>query len=474
MSSGKRYIERLNDGRQVWLNGEWVKDLPSHPDFRGTVASIASILDLQDDPDIGPQLTFETETGVKANLAYLIPTEKEDNIRRGHSFKIWSDATFGVMSRVAGSYRSQITGLYINRNFINQEQPHFAERIENYFKYVRDNDLLITSAGHDPQVDRSKLAHDLGDLYTAVRIVRETEDGIIVRGAKMIATGGAYLDEIIISPLAKKTAAEKEYASLFVIPANNPGVYQISRESFASQQEEDHPLSSRYDEMDTVIVFDDALIPWERVLVKEDSDTLWKLRTDHVSNGFGLHEIVVRLVSKLEFVTAVAVELAESINITKFAHVQEKLAELAFQVESVKALWYSSEHKSTLHPLGVWLPSKQELATAKNLGNKYYPRAIEILQQLSGSGMLQVPSRLDDLRGPLGPELQKYYRGSDRSAEERGKLLKLSWELVGSQLGARHELYERFYAGDPARTFAVQFLDYDKRELIAKARAKFG
>ncbi len=345
--SRQTYIERIQDDRQVWLDGELVTNIPGHPDFRGTVQSIASVLDLQEDPVLGPQLTFETETGAKANLAYLVPTAKEDIVRRGRSFKIWSDATFGVMSRIAGYYRSQITGLYINRNLIDQEQPYYAERIVNYFNYVRDNDLLITSAGHDPQIDRTKPAHELGDLYTAVRIVRETEDGIIVRGAKLIATGGAYLDEIIVSPLARKTAAEKEYALLFVVAVNTPGVHQISRESFASNEEADHPLSSRYDEMDTMLVFDDALIPWERVLVKEDPDTLWKLRTDYVSSGYGQHEIVVRLVSKLEFVLAVAVELAESIGITKFAHVQEKLAELAFQVESIKALWHAP---STMPP----------------------------------------------------------------------------------------------------------------------------
>ncbi|MBJ6363734.1 4-hydroxyphenylacetate 3-hydroxylase family protein [Paenibacillus sp. GCM10012307] len=471
MSSGTRYLERIQDGRQVWLNGEVVKDIPRHPAFRGTVQTIASVLDLQDDPVVGPQLMFETETGVRANLAYLVPVNKEDIIRRGRSFKIWSDATFGVMSRIAGYYRSQITGLYMNRHLIDQEQPHYAERIEKYFNYVRDHDLLIASAGHDPQIDRSKPAHELGDLYTAVRIVKETEEGIVVRGAKVLATGGAYLDEIMVVPNSRRTAAEKPYALLFIIAANTPGVYQISRESFASLDEEDHPLSSRYDEMDTVLVFDDAFIPWERVMVKEDPDTLWRLRTDPVSSLYGQHEIIVRLASKLEFVLAVAVELAESISITKFAHVQEKLAELAFQVESVKALWYAAEHRSVLHPLGVWLPGKEELVAARNLGTKYYPRAIEILQQLSGSGMLQAPSRLSDLSGPLGSHLQKYYRGADRGAEERAKLLKLAWDLVGSRLGARHELYERFYSGDPARTYAGQYVEYDKRELIDRSRA---
>ncbi|AJY76908.1 4-hydroxyphenylacetate 3-hydroxylase family protein [Paenibacillus beijingensis] len=474
MTAGDRYLKRLNDGRRVWLNGEIVPDLPSHPAFRGTVRSVAGILDLQDDPVTSRELTFTTNTGARANLAYLIPTEKEDIFRRSRSYRIWSDATFGVMSRVSGFYRAQLTGWYINRELIRSEQPHFPEKLARYYTHLRDNDLLITAAGHDPQIDRTKLASELGELYTALRIVRETEDGIVVRGAKMIATGGPYMDEIMVSPHSKKTQEEQRYAVMFAISPSHPGVHLICRESFASDNQEDHPLSSRYDEMDAVLVFDDALIPWERVFIKDDPDAIWKIRSDQLVSALSLHENIARLVSKLEFVAAVGTELAASIGITKFAHVQEKLAELYFQLESVQALLLSAEHRSKLHPLGVWVPEMQPILTAKNLGNRYYPRALEILQQLSGAGMLQVPSTLAELNGPLGPQLQNVYRGADRNAEDRVKLLKLAWELTGSGLGARHELYERFYAGDPVRTYAGQYVEYDKQPLLDKVGKRIG
>ncbi|MEK8132246.1 4-hydroxyphenylacetate 3-hydroxylase N-terminal domain-containing protein [Paenibacillus filicis] len=471
MSAGKAYVERLRDGRQVWLNGELIKDLPSHPDFQGTVRSVAELMDLQEHPEIGPQLTYLTETGHRANLAFLIPESKEDVYRRSRSFKLWSEATFGVMSRVSGAYRSQVAGFYAGRDALRDDVPGFDEKITRYYTELRDRDLLLTSAGHDPQIDRTKLATELGDLYTAVRIVRETEEGIVVRGAKMIATGGPYMDEIIISPLAKKSQEEKHYALLFFIPVNNPGVHLICRESFAQTNEEDYPLSSRYDEMDAVVVFDDALIPWERVLIKEDPDALWKLRTNPYLGAIGLHENIVRFVSKLEFVAAVGNELADSIGIKKFPHVREKLAELFFQLESIKALLQAAEHRSFQYGNGKWAPDMKPMNTAKNLGNRYYPRALELVQLLTGAGVLQAPSTLADLRGPLGEMLKLYYKGADRGPVERLNLLKLTWELVGSPLGARHELYERFYAGDPARTYAGQYLDYDKQPLIDKARA---
>jgi len=473
-TSGSRYLQRLAQQRNVWLDGEVVRDLARHPAFAGTVRSVAALLDLQDDPVRGSELTFTTETGAKANLAFLVPRERDDIFRRGRSFRVWSDATFGVMSRVAGFYRAQLTGWHIRSNLIRQEEPHFPDKIARYYADLRDRDLLLTAAGHDPQIDRTKLASELGDLYTALRVVKETEEGIVVRGAKMIATGGPYMDEIMVSPHSPKTAEEKHYAVMFAIPASHPGVHLICREPFASERTEDHPLSSRYDEMDAVLVFDDALIPWDRVFIGNNPEAIWKIRSDRFVSAISLHENVARLASKLEFVAAVGVELAASIGIARFSHVQDKLAELFLQLETVEALLKSAEHRCALHPDGVWEPELPPLVTAKNLGNRYYPRAIEILQLLSGAGMLQVPSTLAELHGPLGSRLRNIYRGADRDAEERVKLLKTAWDLAGSRLGARHELYERFYAGDPARTYAAQYAEYDKQALLDRVARHIG
>ncbi|MFD1957478.1 4-hydroxyphenylacetate 3-hydroxylase family protein [Paenibacillus thailandensis] len=475
MTAGSRYLKRLNDGRNIWLDGELVTDLANHPAFRGTVRSVARLMDLQDDPELGPELTYTApDSGARANLAFLPPATKEDVFRRGRSFRIWSDATFGVMSRVGGFYRSQLTGWYVSRDILREDCPQFPEKLARYYAHARDRDLLLTAAGHDPQVDRSKAAHELGDLYTALRVVRETEDGVVVRGTKLIATGGPYMDEIMVSPHSPKTAEERDYAVMFATSPGRPGVHLLCREPFAAEGEDNHPLSSRYDEMDAVLVFDDALIPWERVFINRNPEAIWKLRSDRFANAVSLHENVVRLASKLEFVAAVGTELAESIGITKFGHVKEKLAELYYQVQSVEALLASAEHRSKPCRPGVWEPDLQPIVTAKNLGNRYYPRALEILQQLSGAGLLQAPSSLSELNGPLRHHLRHAFRGADRDAGERLKLLKLAWELTGGGLGARHELYERFYAGDPVRTYAAQYAEYDKRLLLGKVDRKLG
>lgn len=469
MGSGESYKKRLLNSGNIWLNGNLVQNISNHPAFAGTIESIASLLDLQEHPDTRDALTFEFSPGKRANTAFLIPETKDDVFRRSHAFRIWSGATFGVMSRVAGFYRSQLLGWYVHRNLIEEEVPGYSDKIKHYFEWVRENDLLITAAGHDPQVDRSKNADEFEDLYTAARIVKETEEGIIVRGAKMIATGAPYMDEIIISSHKIRNEKERGYGAMFAIAVNTPNVHLICRESFASDNKQDHPLSSRYDEMDAVIVFDDALIPWERVFIQDDAEALWKVRSDAFVTAVSMHENIVRLVSKLEFVAAIGNGLADSIGITNYQHVQAKLAELFLQVETINTLLLSAEHSSTYYD-GVWAPAMDPMTTAKNLGMKFYPRAIEILQQLSGAGMLQTPSSLFDFHSEIREFVQKYYRGADRNAEDRIKLLKLSWDLVGSPLGSRHELYERFYAGDSIRAFASQYLQYDKTDLIERVK----
>jgi 4-hydroxyphenylacetate 3-monooxygenase len=175
---------------------------------------------------------------------------------------------------------------------------------------------------------------------------------------------------------------------------------------------------------------------------------------------------VVRFVAKLEFVAGVAFAVAEAIGVDGYLHIQEKLGELITQIETIKALALAAESQACHDESGVLVPEIAYLDTARNLGTRFYPRAIEILQQVGGSGFMQTPSTVYELDGPIYRLLRLYLEGASVGAEQKVKLFKLAWDLIGSPLGSRHELYERFYAGDPVRSFANQYLNYDKSVLI--------
>ncbi|WP_413377814.1 4-hydroxyphenylacetate 3-hydroxylase family protein [Alkalihalobacillus sp. 1P02AB] len=458
------YIERVKKPRNVWLNGELVDDLSEHPDFKGTVQTIVTLLEKQTNPQTKEILTYQTETGEAAHLSFLVPKDSEDLALKRKAYQYWADETFGVMSRLSEYTRSLITGWYANRFAYEKKHPGFAGKIARYYKQSRDNDWLSTVAGHDPQKDRfEKNANTQSNL---LHIVKKNHEGIFVKGAKMIATAAPYVDEILINSYHKIPEHEREYANVFFVPVTAKGLHIICRESFADKRLDDHPLSARFDEMDAVLIFDNVFIPWERVLVCEDADFSWELRNDIASALLSQHQTVVRLISKLESVAAIGNELAETAGATQFLHVKEKLAELLIQVETIKALLVASETKSQLYK-GILLPNKEFLATARNLGTKYYPRALEILQQIGAGGLLQTPSTLAEFDGAIAELLQEPFRGSTTTAKERTKLIKLAWDLIGSPLAARHELYERFYSGDPVRTFAAQYkMSENKQKLI--------
>ncbi|WP_028561091.1 4-hydroxyphenylacetate 3-hydroxylase family protein [Paenibacillus pinihumi] len=464
---GASFLRSLNDGRSVWLEGKKVEHIAGHPAFKGTLDTISGLFDTLDDPVLRETVGFKVEGREHyAHSSFLVPHTQEELARRSRSFSCWSNETHGMMSRLSDYARSIITGWYAARGQLKALDPNFESKISAYYEQARDQDLFLTTAIIDPQIDRSSNLDDSRIAERFLHVVRETEDGIVVRGAKMIATGAPYTHDFIIFSFLKFDAKDANHAHVLIVPANSPGLHIVCRESFADSREHNHPLSAKYDEMDAVLFFDDVLIPWERVLLYGDSEKVLALRANQTANALAFHQNVVRFVAKLEFVTGVSMAMAESIGVTGFLHVQEKLGEMIGQIDIIKALIIASETQGKHDESGVYVPELSYIHTARNIGTKFYPRAIEILQQVGGGGFVQAPSGMEDFYGPISKLMHLYFEGAAVSAEKKVQLLKLAWDLVGSPLGSRHELYERFYAGDPVRAYASQYVEFDKERLI--------
>ncbi|PYI50579.1 4-hydroxyphenylacetate 3-hydroxylase family protein [Paenibacillus flagellatus] len=465
-SRGQTFIAGLNDGRNVWLGGERVNNLPAHPAFRGTLATIAGLFDMLDDPGTRDEIGYAVpETGRYAHGSFLVPYTPEHIARRSGAFSRWAKETHGVMSRLSDYARSMVTGWYGARAQLARLDDRFADKISIYYKEARDRDLFLTTSLLDPQIDRSKGLTDKKIAERYLHVVKETKEGIVLRGAKMIATGAPYTHDFLIFSFHRLPNEHGKHAHALIVPANSAGLHIVCRESFADARVRDHPLSARYDEMDAVLLFDDVLVPWERVLLYGDADAVWRLRTNRTANGLAFHQTVVRFVAKLEFVAGVAFAIADAIGVNGFLHIQEKLGELLTQIDTMKALLLASEVRAKPDETGVLVPESSFIDTARSLGTTYYPRAIDILQQVGGGGFVQTPSTLSEFGGPIARLLELYFEGAGVGAEKKVQLFKLAWDLIGSPLGSRHELYERFYAGDPVRAFAGQYVAADKERL---------
>lgn len=471
----------LHDGRSVWLEGEQVHHVPEHAAFKGTLNTIKGLFNMLDDPHERDKVGFLVpDKGHYAHSSFLVPYTPLELAKRSQSFAYWSAETHGMMSRLSDYARSLITGWYAARRELTILDPHFADKITAYYEEARDRDLFLTTAIIDPQIDRSSGLDDERISERFLHVVRETSEGIVVRGAKMIATGAPYTHDFVIFSFLQFQSRHRKHAHVLIVPANSPGLHIVCRESFADTRELNHPLSSRYDEMDAVLFFDDVLIPWERVLLYGDPEKVLGLRANKTANGLAFHQNVVRFVAKLEFITGVAFAVAEAIGVQGFLHIQEKLGELITQMDVIKALVIASEAKAVPDEAGVLVPDLQLIETARSLGTKYYPRAIEILQQVGAGGFVQTPSGIEDFYGPISELMHRYFEGASVSAEKKVELFKLAWDLIGSPLGARHQLYERFYAGDPIRGLANHYNRFDKESLTApiwkllKANSKGG
>ncbi|MDQ0415985.1 4-hydroxyphenylacetate 3-monooxygenase [Croceifilum oryzae] len=464
----QEFSESLNDQRSIWLNGKQVRVLEEEA-FRGAIQTVCNLFRMMDDPTTQESVAYVSPTtGEWVHQSFHIPQSIVDLQKRRVAFEQWSEATDGMMSRLSDYARSRLTGWYCARNQFSMYDSAFSEKIARYYEQARDENRFITVVQRDVQINRAnqydpQLLRESGLLH----ITRKTQDGIYLNGAKMIATAAPYTHDFLIYPVVRLNESQKSVANMLIVPADSAGLHIVCRESFAksNQEQPDFPLSSQYDEMDALLIFDDVFIPWEYVFIHENPEAIWVIKENPHSICLGYHQAIIRLKTKLEFITGLACKIATTIGATQFLHVQEKLGELISQVETIHACIIASEAEGAMTEEGIFLPRATAIDTAKNLGTTFYPRAVEILQLIAAGGVIQIPSSVQDFQSPISDLMNQYFRGADVDAEKRTKLFKLAWDVIGTPFASRSELYERFYSGDPIRNRAGQYLSYDKDKL---------
>lgn len=472
--TGEEFIQGLRDNREVWLGSERVKDVTTHPLFRPSIDSLAQLYDMQHEAAHHEHLTYTSPTsGKPVGTSFLIPRTREDLVRRRQMIKMWADATCGMMGRSADFLNTMVAAWAAKSSYFAQQSPECEERVLKYYEFCRERDVFLTHALIDPQVDRSKNRAEQADPYQCLGIVKETTQGLIVRGAKMIATAAPFADEILVWPFPPTlTEAESRYAMVFIIPVAAPGLKIICRESFTKLgNPTDHPLSGRYDEMDAVAVFDDVLVPWERVFLHGDSRLVAQLYAGTRIRELTAQQTNTRFLAKIEFVYGLLCLMAEAIGVQNAPAVQETLGEAATFVEIIKSALLASEVQAEVDPSnGVMYPALPPLQVGRTWAPRIYPRLMEMMRRLGAGGLMQLPASFDAFASPIGPDLEKYYRGAQISAQEKVKLFKLAWDLVGSDFGSRHLLYELYYAGDPSVLMAGFHREFNKQPLVSRVQ----
>jgi 4-hydroxyphenylacetate 3-monooxygenase len=449
---GEQILQRLRERPPtLWYQGKQIKDVTTHPALRGGVETLAKLYDLQwQHPAVS--LFDSPSTGQKVGRSFLIPRTMEDLRSVTAAMRVWQDYTHGMMGRAPDYINRAISGYAAGSAFLAEAEARFGTNALRYHEYLRENDLCMTHTLIPPQANRAANMQQLSDPYIAARVKDETDAGIVIRGCRMLATL-PISDEIMVFPstLLKSAVEDAAYAFGFCIPNDTPGLRFICRESLDyGRSHFDHPLGSRYEEMDAVVVFDDVLVPWENVLLYRDINRCNQAYARTGAVVHMTHQVVVKNIAKTEFLLGLAAMLVDAIAAESLQHIQEKLAEIWVNLETMRAFLRAAEADAQLDEWGVMRPAWDPLDAARNLYPRLYPRMVEIIQQIGASGLVAMPGA-DDLTGPLAEDIRKYYQAARAEAFERVPMFRLAWDVAVSAFGSRQVLYERFFFGDPVR-----------------------
>ncbi|WP_407269989.1 4-hydroxyphenylacetate 3-monooxygenase, oxygenase component [Radiobacillus sp. PE A8.2] len=462
--SGIDYVNRIDNMQsEIWIDGKKITGkISEHAAFKGIISSQAALYDLQHEQSLSDVMTYVSPTTKdKIGTSFLQPRTISDLHKRRNMIQHWAKKSAGMMGRSPDYMNTVLMAFASSAEFLRGKKNCFPDNLIEFYEHAREEDLSFTHTFINPQINRSQFYFEDSDQPPiAARRVDTTDEGIVVKGARLLATQGGITDEILV--LSPGGVSDSTSAFFFSIPSNTKGLKFICRESFmAGDSKFNYPLSSRFEEMDTIVVFDNVVVPWDRVFYYDNIEVANKFKNHSAFLPFTLHQVVSRQIIKTEFVLGVTQSIVDTINSSEYQHVQQKLAEIIMALETMKALLTASETDAQVDEFGLMRPNVTPLQVASAYFPKVYPRLTEIVQLLATSGIITIPTE-EDFESELQSDLELYLQAATRKAKDRVKLFRLAWDLTMSAFGTRQTQYERFFFGDPIRLSSELYHSYDK------------
>jgi 4-hydroxyphenylacetate 3-monooxygenase len=445
---GKSYLASLRDGRAVYIYGERVADVTTHLAFRNASRSVARLYDALHDPDQQELLTATDKFGQRTHKFFKPSYCAQELVEAREAIAIWSKLSYGFMGRTPDYKAAFMASMAANPEFY---APFDGSATAWYRKYSSQC-LFLNHVLVNPPVDRNRPVHEVEDVF--VHVVKERDDGVVVSGAKMLATGSALTHATFVAQNSAVTLDKdkaKDFAIVFLAPMDSPGAKLICRPSYEMNAHSpfDYPLSSRFDENDAVMIFDNVFVPWENILLYRDTERVNAFYPEsRFVNRFTL-QAGTRLTVKLEMMAGLFAKAIATNGTDAFRGVQAAFGEILAWRHLMKALTTAMCLDPEPAPGGTVVPKPEYASTIRMFATECWPAVRHIFeQQLAGSLLVAPSSRKDLKNAELRPLIDQYYRGSSSGAEERVKLFKLIWDAIGTEFGARHELYEINYSGN--------------------------
>jgi 4-hydroxyphenylacetate 3-monooxygenase len=487
--TGNEYLDSLRTRRrELYIGGERVDDVTTHPAFANVTRTVAKLYDVVADPANRAELTFEDpKTGKRYNNMWLRPRNRADLDARNRVHTAWAKVSWGLLGRSPDHVAGWITGMACNPESFDVYKEGRAEALMKYYEYARERDLYIAYAIVPPSgvksVDavvskpQTSAPNARWGSTAGLQVVGERDNGIVVTGFKILATGAALADEILFGNFQSLAEGQERFAATFAIPTDTPGVKLWSRRPFAqtASSELDDPLAFRYDESDVVVYCDNVLVPWERVLTYNRVDMARAAFSDTPAHTLGNAQAHIRLLAKMRLILGVIKKVAEVNAIIGLQPVRDTLSQLAVQVAMLEGLIEAENARAELWPNGYIAQDRQAMYATMAWSTTNFHSFVETVRELLGSHPFQQPADVSVFDNKVTSELySRFVMAEPEEAVERYKLMRLAWDLVGSEFASRHAQYEMFYNGAQHvnRTRVWHFFRWDVVENEAERALK--
>jgi len=453
--TGKEFLNGLKTPRDIWVGDDKVTDVAAHPAFAGAAQTLAQVFDLQFEAR-EDCLMPDPETGEPINVSHMIPRSKADLERRHRALQLTAEYTVGLMGRTPDYMNVTFAGFAGRADewAINGNERGAANLVA-YQKFLARKDIALTHTIVQPTIDKSQGDAPAAGNDVALHKVRDTDHGIVVRGARILATLAPFADEIAVYPAVPLPEGADAFALSFCIPMGTPGLKFLCRDSCTVPGNRfDHPLSSRFDEQDAFVIFDDVEVPRDRVFIDANAKAYNTVMTTGWYPNV-MQQTMIRAQTKLEFAYGLGCLMAETIN-DKAPATAQLLGEIWCYAELTRAAVKAAEEEAFEYGNGVWFPDGGPLAALRASLPTWFPRVGEIITLIGSHNLLATPSetQLDD--PGLRDVIYQFLRGANGvTARDRARIFRLAWDFVGTALAGRNELYERFYLASGARNYAL-------------------
>jgi len=451
MLTGKQYLESIRDGRKVYIGKELVEDVTAHPAFAKGADTIAGIYDRKASPE-NREVMVSKEGSEEFSTYFLQPKSRADLEKRYETHRRIAAWTQGFMGRSPDNFPSYLSGLATQPKLFNGLRDGTGDALRAYYEKARREDLFMSHAVTNPQGSRraGSEMEAAGTLSPTLRVVAEDDKGVTINGLKMIGTGSVFCHETWVGNLQPVPPGQEAETITCAVPLNLDGVSIWSRKPYelSSNREFDAPLSARYDETDAAILFENVKVPWERVFLHNNVAMTREIYFRTPGHSLANHQANIRFVEKLRLIVGIAHKLTESNKAGSIPAVQSTLGKLAAQLANLEGMVRGQIFDYEKMPGGYVTINRRFMYAALHWCSNNHSKICDIVRELMGGGPIQMPADSSVMDNPeIYKKFETYWSLPEQNAKERMKLIRLAWDVLGTEFAGRHMLYEKFYAG---------------------------